>query len=251
MNTSVLEICVDSLESLLAAHRGGANRVELCAALTEGGLTPSIGFIQTARKLCPELDIHVMIRPRMGDFLYSQEEKSLMLADIEAIRLLGVQGIVVGALSSRGELDEDFLRSVKALVQDKLSITFHRAIDVCNNLERAIETLTQLGINRVLTSGGKASALDGADELARLTARFGQQIIIMPGAGIRPDNILQIREVTGAHEFHLSAKYRVNSLMEYRNDAVSMGGGNTDEYSRFVTSEELVRKAVLALNTSC
>lgn len=248
MSTPIIEICVDSLDALLAAYKGGANRVELCSALSEGGLTPSIGFIRAARRLCPDLAIHVMIRPRMGDFLYSPEEKDLMLEDIKAISRLGVQGIVLGALTAEGMLDTPFIRSAKSIIPEGISITFHRAFDVCRDRIATLEALCQLGVERILTSGGSPTAIEGASELAALISRYGKRIIIMPGSGISPLNILALWQQTGASEFHLSAKHRVNSKMLYHNTAVSMGGGNDNEYIRYSASEAIVREVVSLLS---
>lgn len=244
MSTPILEICVDSIDALLAASRGGADRVELCSALSEGGLTPSIGFIRIARRLCPSLPMHVMIRPRMGDFLYSQEEKLMMLDDIKSVGNLGIQGIVLGALTPTGEIDIAFLHKVKELVGVNLSITFHRAFDLCTDRQEAMRVLATLGIDRILSSGGKQTALEGARELASLVASCGSCIEIMPGAGIRADNILRLRELTGANEFHLSARQKVDSLMEYRNTSVSMGSRTADEYTRYTANELMIRQIV-------
>lgn len=244
----LIEVCVDSVESIISALRGGAGRIELCSALSEGGLTPSIGLVHSALKLAEGLPIHVMIRPRMGDFLYTPEEQELMLLDIQALLELPIAGFVIGALTEHGELDIDFLQRVASLIQGRKTLNCHRAFDVCRDRELATRQLIKLGFQRILTSGGASSAIEGANTLASLIQHHGQDIIIMPGAGITPDNIKEVRMLTQAQEFHLSAKHAISSKMQYRHTGVSMGGGRVDEYTRYTTSEELLRYAVQALS---
>lgn len=244
----LLEVCVDSVDSILSAISGGADRLELCAALSEGGLTPSLGLVHSGIRLARGMSIHVMIRPRMGDFLYTPEEQALMLCDIEALIGLPIDGFVIGALRSDGQLDLDFLRRVATLVNGRKSLNCHRAIDVCADRDQAIQQLISLGFARVLTSGGANTAAEATEELARLIRTYGQDIIIMPGAGISPSNIQVLWQKTGAQEFHLSAKQATTSQMQYRHTGVSMGGDRADEYTRYTTSSDILNATRQALD---
>lgn len=240
-----IEICANSAESVRAAVAAGADRIELCAGMPEGGTTPSYGEMAVVRELLPS-GMHVIIRPRGGDFLYSQEECEIMLRDIEMARRIGVDGIVIGCLRADGGVDEDKMRGLMAAA-GKMSVTFHRAFDMCSDPFTALEKIEQLGCDRILTSGQKSSAEEGIPLLKALTARSGR-VIIMPGCGINAGNIRRIAEQTGAHEFHLSARIQVEGKMEYRNPQVSMGGTvQIAEYGREMTSVEKVREAIRAL----
>jgi copper homeostasis protein len=211
------------------AEAGGAKRVELCAAIPEGGTTPSYGEIKTARELTSVIDINVIIRPRGGDFLYTPTEVQAMLYDIAMARELGVQGVVFGCLTKDGEVDGKLLHQLVAAA-GPLSVTFHRAFDVCRDPFTALEQLIDAGCNRLLTSGQQPDAVKGIPLIAQLVKRAADRIIIMPGCGVREDNIARIEAETGAREFHTSARSVLHSAMEYRNEAVPMG-------SSVVTSE--------------
>lgn len=249
MNKYIIEVCVDSIDSLHAALRGGAGRIELCTALGEGGLTPSTAFVREALRHKPEGGIYVMIRPRSGDFCYSLPEQRLMLEEIAHVRSLGADGIVIGALTPEGDIDSPFVKEAISVAGGEMGVTFHRAFDVCRDPYEALETLIDLGIERVLTSGSAPSALRGAERIASLIQEAQGRIKIMPGAGISPDNIRQLRDRCQAKEFHLSAKSPVTSRMQYRNPEVYMGAEGTDEYLRYVTSEAIVRQALEALTS--
>ena len=243
-----IEICANSVVSCLAAQEGGAYRVELCAGIPEGGTTPSYGEILLAREKLG-IKLHVIIRPRGGDFLYSSLEKEIMLKDIENVRRLGVDGIVTGCLLADGEVDIDFLKEMKAAA-GTLSVNFHRAFDMCRNPYHALEQLIEAGCERVLTSGLRASAEQGIPVLKELIEQADGRIVILPGCGINEDNIVRIAQETGAEEFHLSVREAVQSDMKFRNPEVSMGGVvKTDEYEQAVTSAERVKNAVLRLQT--
>lgn len=242
-----IEICANSAESAAEAQRGGAARVELCAGMPEGGTTPSAGTIKAARRLLTMTRLHVIIRPRGGDFLYSPLECDVMREDIRMARDLGADGVVIGCLDAEGEVDK---RMVEALVReaDGLSVTFHRAFDMCRAPHRALEELIGLGCHRILTSGQRPTAMEGAPLLARLREQAAGRITIMPGCGVNAANIARLAAATGCREFHFSARRRRESTMRFRNAAVSMGGTVTvDEYAKDVTDASEVARAVSAL----
>ncbi len=242
-----IEICANSLESSLNAQLAGADRVELCAGIPEGGTTPSFGTILHARDLLTTTKLHVIIRPRGGDFLYSSLELDTMFDDIRAAREVGVDGVVFGCLTADGDVDMEVMRILVEEAGD-MSITFHRAFDMCRNPRRTLEDIIDLGIHRVLTSGAQATAEQGIPLLKSLVDQAGDRIIIMPGCGINSGNIRKIAEQTGAMEFHFSARSGVESGMAFRNPSVSMGGTvHIDEYRTEVTDPGLVRAAIDAL----
>ncbi|WP_019540757.1 copper homeostasis protein CutC [Proteiniphilum acetatigenes] len=242
-----LEICANSVASCLEAQRGGAYRVELCAAIPEGGTTPSYGDIAMARELL-DIKLNVIIRPRSGDFLYSSLEHKIMLKDIEIARQLGVDGVVIGCLTAEGEVDMERNRELIEAA-DGMSVTFHRAFDMCRDPFNSLEKIISLGCHRILTSGQRQQAEQGIPLLKELVQHAGDRIIIMPGSGINMDNIAAIARETGAKEFHLSARKPVESGMIYRNPNIKMGGTMVmiEEYAQQVTNSELVRKTVAAL----
>ena len=237
------EICTNSVESCLAAQQGGADRVELCAGIPEGGTTPSYGEIKMARELL-SIRLHVIIRPRGGDFLYTPLEQSIMLHDIDMARQLGADGVVFGCLTPDGDIDLPLMeRLMKA--SEGMSVTFHRAFDMCRNPRKALEKIIALGCDRILTSGQQATAEKGISLLKELNVQADGRIIIMPGCGVNSDNIRKIAEETGASEFHFSGRSSIESKMNYRNPAVSMGGTvKIEEYSREITDHTKVEKAI-------
>lgn len=222
MSTRILEICANSATSCIEAEQGGAARVELCAGIPEGGTTPSYGEIRTALESCT-LRVHVIIRPRGGDFLYSPEEIRSMLYDIALARQLRVHGVVFGCLTPQGDIDTGLLRRLVDAAKPDLSVTFHRAFDVCRDPHAALEQLIAAGCDRVLTSGQQPTALQGAPLIRELVRQAAGRIIVMPGCGVRAGNIAEIEAATGATEFHTSARSVVRSRMEFRNDRVPMG----------------------------
>lgn len=242
------EVCANSVESCVEAQRGGADRVELCAGIPEGGTTPSYGDIVMARKLLITTKLHVIIRPRGGDFLYSDLEREIMLEDVRMARRLGVDGVVFGVLTSDGDIDMDFMRQLMA-ESEGMSVTFHRAFDVCRNPFVALEQIIELGCDRILTSGQMLKAEDGVDLLKQLVEKAGDRIIIMPGCGVNAGNIAKIAQITGAKQFHFSARSKHESGMQFRKSRVSMGGSvMIDEYSRDVTDELIVKDIIAKLN---
>lgn len=247
MNHYQFEVCANSVESCLAAQAGGADRVELCAGIPEGGTTPSYGDIATARELLTHTRLHVIIRPRGGDFLYTPLEQRIMLKDIENARRLGADGVVFGCLTSEGDIDIALMKQLLEAAQG-MSVTFHRAFDVCRQPKQALETLIQLGFHRILTSGAQPTAEQGIPLLKELQAQADGRIILLAGCGVNENNIARIASETGIREFHFSAREQLTSGMQFRNEAVSMGGTVCiDEYSRPVTTAERVRKTIGAL----
>ena len=236
----IFEVCLDSAESCAKAQEGGANRVELCSALMEGGLTPSYGMIAQARKILTTTKLFVIIRPRGGDFCYSDTEFQAMKQDISMAKEQGVDGIVLGMLRPDGSVDVERTRQLVDLSRP-LPVTFHRAFDMARDPFEALEDIISMGCERILTSGQESGSLEGADLIAELIKRAGDRIVIMPGGGVRERNIKKIRDVTGAKEFHFTAFETVESQMDYRNSRVFMGGTlRPPEYSRNLTSSSRV-----------
>ena len=244
-----LEICANSVMSCVEAQKGGAYRVELCAAIPEGGTTPSYGDIAVARELL-DIKLNVIIRPRSGDFLYSGLEHKIMLKDIEICRQLGVDGIVIGCLTAEGDVDMQRCRELVAAAGE-MDITFHRAFDKCRDPFASLEDIISLGCSRILTSGQQPKAEQGIGLLKKLVQQAGDRIIIMPGSGINENNIVKIARETGALEFHLSAREAVESKMKFKNPAVSMGGANItiNEFEQLITSAQKVKDTWTILNT--
>lgn len=222
MKKRIIEICANSAMSCLEAEKGGAARVELCAGIPEGGTTPSYGEIRAAIDITESIDINIIIRPRGGDFLYTEDEVRSMLYDIEMAKELGVHGVVFGCLTADGEIDMVLLKKLmKAAVP--LSVTFHRAFDVCRDPYKALEQLIEVGCHRILTSGQQENAVQGIPLIAELVKQAAGRIIIMPGSGVREHNIEQIEKETGAIEFHSSARSVIESGMTFRLTRVPMG----------------------------
>lgn len=199
-----IEVCCSSLTEVEQAAKAGATRVELCAAIGLGGITPSHGTISAIMAAGLNIDINVLIRCREGGFCYSADEVDIMCRDIEFCREVGVHGVVIGALTPQGDIDLDACRRMMQAAGN-LSVTFHRAFDICNNAEKALEEIISLGCHRLLTSGMEPSAELGAQLISQLIAQADNRIIIMPGAGIKPHNITYIEQATNATEFHSTA----------------------------------------------
>lgn len=240
----IIEICANSAQSCVEAEAGGAKRVELCAGIPEGGTTPSYGEIRMAQRLTSKIDINVIIRPRGGDFLYTEAEIGSMLLDIELCKQLGVHGVVFGCLTKEGDIDVPLMRRVIETAAP-LSVTCHRAFDVCRDPFRAMEELIDLGCDRILTSGQQSDAVKGIPMIKQLVERADDRIIIMPGCGVREENIALIEQETGAKEFHTSARSVLYSRMEYRNEQVPMGSNVvTSEFETVQTDREKVKRVV-------
>ncbi len=222
MNNPILEVCAGSLASALIAEESGAFRVELCDNLYEGGTTPSIGTIELAR-LKLTIKLHVIIRPRGGDFLYSDLEYGIIKRDVETCRNTGVDGVVIGFLTADGKIDQERTREMVAIARP-MAVTFHRAFDMAKDPFEALEALLQTGVDRVLTSGQKNQAPDGADLIAKLIRKSAGRMIIMPGGGLNEDNIGEFAKKVKATEYHATLRHQVESGMSYRREDVFMGG---------------------------
>ncbi len=242
----ILEICVESAEGAFAAQAGGADRVELCANLLEGGTTPSAGSIQLARSRL-HIGLQVMIRPRGGDFCYSDTEFEVMRLDIDIARKAGANGVVLGILKEDGSVDE---ARTSALVEfaRPMNVTFHRAFDMAKDPFEAMEILAAIGVDRILTSGQESSVLEGLDLITDLVRTAGNRIVIMPGGGIHERNVGRIAEQSGARELHVATLVELEGLMKYRNPRCFMGGElRPPEFSVLATDSSRVRTFVRAL----
>lgn len=233
---NMLEICAADIDSVVAAATGGADRIELCSGLAEGGVTPSIGLIRQAVKI-PGIRIHVLIRPRAGNFTYSEPDIKAMIHDIRQVAEAGAHGVVTGALDSKGNVDIETCRRLINAAGD-MSVTFHRAFDMCRDPYQSLEQIISLGFHRILTSGGSPKALDGCDELARLVSQADGRITILAGSGVSPDNAAMIMSRTGVTELHASAGMPIPSALCYTSSA----GIPSEEYARRTSSVDIVKK---------
>ena len=241
-----LEICAANLQSALNAQAAGAGRIELCDNLWEGGTTPSAGLIKMVRKKL-DIDLFVLIRPRGGDFLYSDEEFEVICEDIRIAKDLGADGIVSAVLNADGTIDKDRTALLVKLAYP-LPFSFHRAFDCTAHLPDALEDLIESGVTRVLTSAGANSVLEGLDMLRALQLQANNRIIILPGGGIRPHNILQIAKVSGCREFHLSAKAALFSNMTFKKPELRMNGSlDIAEDCVFVSEQRQIAAVIQAL----
>lgn len=241
----IFEVCLDSVEACEAAQEGGAQRVELCSALLEGGLTPSLGTLKVARQRV-SLKIMAMVRPRGGDFCYSDSEFEVMKQDLAMVKDLGADGAVFGLLSPDGTIDAGRTAQLIALARP-LPVTIHRAFDVTRDPFEALETLVSLGVDRVLTSGQEPTVLEGLPLLRELVGRARGRIVIMPGGPVSPRNLGQIVRESGAREFHFACFEEQASRMRYRNPRVYMGGTlRPPEYSLSVVRAEGVQQLICA-----
>jgi copper homeostasis protein len=244
-----IEICVDSVEGAMAAERGGADRVELCDNLMEGGTTPSAGCIRLARHHA-RIGLHVIIRPRGGDFLYSDLEMAVMEEDIRLARELGADGVVIGCLTASGEIDVSRTRHLASLARP-LNVTFHRAFDMCRDPRAGLEDLVALGVDRVLTSGQEASVMEGLELIADLQKQAAGRIVVMPGGGITLRNVSRVVAATRVSEVHLSARVARESGMKFRNTSCFMGGAlRPPEFSLKQTDESTIRAIATCLNSA-
>ena len=228
-----LEIIGFNIESCIATQNAGADRIELCDGPGEGGTTPSYGFIKTARKVL-DIDLYVMIRPRGGDFLYSDEEFEIMKTDVAVCKEIGCDGIVFGILTTDGKVDKKRCKEIIELAYP-LEATFHRAFDRVADPFEALEDVIELGFERILTSGLKPKAEEGRQTIFELISKADDRIIIMPGSGITSENIISIVESTGARELHSSASFFEESKMEYHNQLM-------DELKRVTVNSNAVKK---------
>ena len=238
----LVEVCLQSADAAVAAEAGGADRVELCDNLVEGGTTPSLGMIEVTRASI-DIGMHVIIRPRGGDFLYSDREMEVMLRDVRAARECGVNGVVIGLLTADGRVDRERCARLMDEAGD-MAVTFHRAFDVCRDPWEALGVLIDMGVDRILTSGQQPTVLEGLDLIAALHREAGERITILPGCGITPHNLPKVLAV-GVREIHVVANREQVSGMAFRHPDVYMGTElRTPEYARSVTHADEVRRFV-------
>jgi copper homeostasis protein len=235
-----LEVCVDSVESAIAAGSGGAHRLELCSDLGEGGVTPSSGLIALVREKIA-IALHVMVRPRASDFCYTDDEFMIMQRDVLMAKQLGADGVVLGILDLDGGIDIPRTKQLVDLAAP-LNVTFHRAFDMSPDLLKSLRDLQSTGVDRVLTSGGKQTAIEGAAALKQLVDAAKNDIGIMAASGIEEHNVAELLERTGVREVHASLRSAVPSSMRYQNQQISMGTSKGREYQRFVVDKGKVEK---------
>ncbi len=248
MDKPLLEVCAGSYASCMAAARGGADRLELCANLVIGGTTPSPALARQVLRDC-RLPVNVLIRPRFGDFLYDEAEMEQMVLEIKAFRALGVNGVVIGALTPDGCLDLEKMKRLMDAAGD-LEITLHRAFDMTRDPFQSLEEAVALGCKTILTSGQAPSAPEGAALLKELNARAAGRITIMAGSGVKSGNLPALHEATGILAFHASARKKgLDSGMRYRKQEVSMGLPSLSEYEVWQTDEKEVRACAEIIHT--
>jgi copper homeostasis protein len=242
-----MEACVDCVQSALNAVRGGAKRLELCSGLSEGGLTPSIGLLKTIKSQIV-VPVFCMVRPRDGDFLYCDLEVKVMEEDIKMLLSGGADGLVFGCLTKDGKVDTVLcsrLVNTARKYSSGVELTFHRAIDLTEDIASAAETIKQLGFSRVLTSGGMKTAELGKDIIRDLICKYDKsEMIVIPGGGLNESNLEDVLKHTNAFEFHASAREELHSQMEFRNANCAMGS-NSSEYSRQISTIDRVSNLTL------
>ena len=242
----LLEVCIDSVASAIAAEEGGAKRVELCAGLTDGGITPTLGMIEAVKEAV-NLEIMVILRPRGGDFLYSEAECKVIEKDLRNIQHLGIHGVVFGALLPDGSIDKNTTLRVREWAGE-LDFTFHRAFDMSADPMRALEDLMEIGIPRLLTSGQAATAPLGKELIKSLVERAGPDLVVMPGGGIYTDNVKTLVEFTRVKEIHATCRKAVESGMKFTRSGVYMGIEGSDEYSWKVSDPQIVKEMLFQAN---
>ena len=237
----ILECCVDSVESALEAQKGGANRVELCSALVIGGLSPSVALFEKVKDVL-DIKIHVLLRPRFGDFCYTDYEHEIIKAEIKKFRELGADGVVIGTLKPDGTLNIEQMQELVAEAGN-MSITLHRAFDMCIDPIKTVIDAKNLGIHTILTSGQKNSCIHGTELLKELVNEANGDIDILIGGGVDASVINELFDKTGATSYHMSGKVIVDSQMEYRKEDVNMGVASMSEYEIWRTSADRVSAA--------
>ena len=241
-----LEICCGDLQSVMAAKKGGTKRIELCSGLSEGGLTPSLGLIEGALSTgIPE--VNVLIRPRQGDFLYSENEVVSMEKDIDTSCNAGVSGIVIGALKENGEIDLEICQRLigrAKSINPEVNVTFHRAFDLSRDPFVSLEDVISLGCDTILTSGLAEKALTGKVMIRNLVKQAENRIKIMAGSGITPGNVEEIIKTTGVDAIHSSARSKIESGMKFIRKDVAMGSPENNEYKWQTTNPEIVKELI-------
>ena len=242
----VVEICTDSVESATIAEAAGAGRIELCSALTEGGVTPSAGLIEAVSRET-NIRLHVLIRPRSGDFLYNDTEFSVMRRDIDTAGECGADGIVTGILRSDGSIDIE-RTALLAEYASPMALTFHRAFDLCRDPKKGLEDIIAAGASRILTSGQAKNAIEGASLIRSMISDAAGRIIIMPGGGIEEYKIAMRANSTGAAEYHLSGRKQRESMMTFRRKGVYMGDPRLQsEYTLKTADSERISSVIMIL----
>lgn len=237
----VVEACVDAIDAAIEAERGGAARLELCGELLQGGVTPSAGLVAAVWDRI-DIPLFVLVRPRPGDFLYSDDELDVMRRDIEQLKTLAADGVVIGALTADGDVDVERMRELIALARP-MAVTFHRAFDFVRDQDAALDALLELGLDRLLTSGGAPTAVEGATRIAALAQRAGDRMIVMAGGSITAANVGRVVAATGVKEVHVRGAAPVQSAMKHRRD-VSLTKTGASDYERSVTRADEIRRVV-------
>lgn len=245
MERYLLEGCVDSVESAVIATKAGANRLELCGNLMIGGTTPTKAVYEAVREHCQNR-VHVLIRPRFGDFCYSDTEFQICVREVKQFRELGADGVVIGILRPDGTLNLEQMKQLREEAQD-MSVTLHRAFDVCADPYQTLEEAIHLKIHTILTSGQRNTCLEGMDCIRRLKEQSGGRIDIMAGSGVNSKVIRPLVQETGITSFHMSGKKVLDSPMHYRKKEVHMGLDSLSEYEIWQTDAEQIQKAVKEL----
>ena len=245
MSGKIIEVCVEGVDGFVAAQDGGADRVELCASLLEGGITPSIGTVRAAMRIA-RIPFFAMVRPRGGDFLYSSLEYRSMLEDVAAFRSLGIPGVVFGCLTAQGRIDVARMMELVATARP-MGVTCHRAFDMTRDSAEAIEDLVRCGVDRVLTSGHHETAIDGLDQLTQIVKTAAGRLTVMACGGLNASNIATVRDKADPPELHFAALTTRSGGMEFRNILIGMGGTDkASEYSLTVTDPAEVAATIAA-----
>ncbi len=247
MKLYLLECCVDSVESAIEAEKGGADRLELCANLIIGGTSPSLALFHRVKENT-SIKINVLLRPRFGDFLYSDYEFHILKDEVKMFRAAGADGIVIGCLKADGTLD---INRMEELIKEagNMCITLHRAFDMTSDPFEALEQARQLGVDTILTSGQKNSAIEGKKLIQKLIEKAGEDLDILIGSGVNAEVIQSLLNDTNAYAFHMSGKETIESEMTYRKEGVSMGLPMMSEYEIWKTSSGKIRAARETLNS--
>lgn len=242
MSKYILEVCVDSVESAISAYNGGATRIELCSNLVIGGTTPDLELFKTIRNHI-QIPINVMIRPRYGDFCYTEYEHEIMCRQVENFKNEGADAVVIGSLNIDGTLNE---KQMKELIKEagQCKITLHRVFDMCKDYFQTMEEAIKLGVDTILTSGGKQNCIVGAETIRNLVEQAEGRIEILVGAGVSQNNIAELIKRTKTKSFHMSGKTIIESTMKYRNPDVFMGLPGISEYKKYQTDEKIIKQVV-------